>query len=59
MLDVLRERESIPPQPLSPREFRAIAEDFDLPKTPANLLALMLALATGRFPQIEFGYEVR
>lgn len=57
MLDVLRERERPPERTFSPREFRAIADRIDLPKTPANMLALMLAIGTGRFPRIEFADE--
>lgn len=53
MLDALRERERPPKRTLSPREFGAIADDFDLPRTPVNMLALMFAIGTGRFPRIE------
>lgn len=56
MLDVLRERESVPDGPLSPREFSAIAIDCNLPPTPINMLALMLAVGTGKFVQVEFAY---
>jgi hypothetical protein len=57
MLDVMREREAAPDRDFSSREFRAIAENFDLPRTPENMLALMLAIGTGRFPRIVFAYE--
>lgn len=53
MLDVLREREIVPERHLSPCEFRAIASDIRLRPTPVNLLALMLAIGTGRFVRIE------
>lgn len=56
MLDAMREREPIPERIFSPCEFDAIAEDFDLPQTPTNMLALMLAVGTGRFPRIDFEY---
>ena len=56
MLDVLCERESVPAAPLSPREFSAIALDCNLPQTPINMLALMLAVGTGRFVRVEFAY---
>jgi hypothetical protein len=59
MLDVMREREPTPERTLSPCDFRAIAESFDLQRTPTNVLALMLAVGTGRFPRIEFAYDVR
>ncbi len=55
MLDVLRRRERLPERTLSNRELRSIAKDIRLPPTPANLLALMLAIGTGRFVRIEFG----
>lgn len=58
MLDVMREREPTPERTLSTRDFREIAESFDMPRTPCNVLALMLAIGTGRFPRIEF-VEVR
>jgi hypothetical protein len=50
MLDVMREREPTPERIFSPREFRAIADDFDLPWTPTNRLALVLAAGFGRLP---------
>jgi hypothetical protein len=56
MLDVMRERGTAPERTFSPREFRAIAADIELPWTPKNRLALMLAVSTGRFPRIEFEY---
>jgi hypothetical protein len=59
MLDVSRQRESLPERHLTPCEFRAIAAEFDLEWTPANRLALMLAVATGRFPRVDFRYEMR
>lgn len=59
MLDVSRERETPPERHLTPCEFRAIAAEFDLNWTPANRLALMLAVATGRFPKVDFRYEIR
>ena len=60
MLDVMRERETIPARVLSSLEFRAVAESFDVPleKTPLNVLALMLAIGTGRFPRLVFAYEL-
>lgn len=58
MLDVMREREPIPECVFSPREIGAIVESLNLPRTPTNLLALMLAVGTGRFPRIEFSYEL-
>ena len=59
MLDVMRERESIPNRVLSSLEFRAVVESFDVPiaKTPLNVLSLMLAIGTGRFPRLVFAYE--
>lgn len=59
MLDVLRSRECPPERTFSPREFRAIADEYDLPKTPLNMLSLMLAVGTGRFVRDEFDYELR
>lgn len=58
MLDVMRERERPPERTLSPRDFRAVADSIAIPWTPANRLALMLAIATGRFPPIDFVYEL-
>lgn len=55
MLDVSRERESPPECTLTPREVRAVASKIELCPTPSNLLALMLAIGTGRFVRIEYG----
>jgi hypothetical protein len=56
MLDAMREAEPLPRRAFSPSEFGAIVATFDrpIPRTPTNVLALMLAIGTGRFPCIEF-----
>lgn len=59
MLDVLRKRDPTPERMLSPRDFRVVAESLSLPRTPINLLALLLAIEMGRFDRVEFVYELR
>lgn len=59
MLDVLRKRDPVPERMVSPRDFRAVAESLSLPRTPVNLLALLLAIEMGRFDRAGFVDELR
>lgn len=52
MLVTLRERGPGPERTLTARDVRAFAYDIHLPPTAANLLALMLAIGTGRFVRV-------